>query len=46
MEISRKKTPGKTTTEMRRYQEGLLVAAKYKGMEGTSRGQEYREAKY
>jgi hypothetical protein len=37
----------KTTTEKGgQHQEGLLVAAEYKGKEGTSRGQEYLEAKY
>jgi hypothetical protein len=33
-----KKTSGKTTTVMgRQHQEGLLVAAEYKGKAGTSR---------
>jgi hypothetical protein len=46
MEISWKKTRGKTTTEMGRYQEGFLAAAKYERMEDTSIGQEYLEANY
>jgi hypothetical protein len=33
-------------TEMGIHQEGLLVAAGYKRMEETSRGQEYLEADY
>jgi hypothetical protein len=33
-----KKACGKTTTEVERHQEGLLVAAEYKRMEETSRG--------
>ena len=44
--ISWNKTCGKTTTEMGRHQEGLLVAAEYKRVEETSRGQEYLEANY
>ena len=46
MEISWKKTRGKTTTEMGRHQDGLLVATNYKRMEDTSSGQEYLEPNY
>ena len=46
MEISWKKTRGKTTTEMGRHQKGLLVAATYKRMEDTSSGQEYLGVNY
>jgi hypothetical protein len=35
--ILRKKTCGKTRTEMGRHQEGLIVAAECKGMEETNR---------
>jgi hypothetical protein len=44
--ISWKKTCGKTTTEMGRHQEGLIVAAKDKRMEESGRVQEYLEANY
>jgi hypothetical protein len=46
MEISWTKTRGKTTTEMGRHQEGLLVSANYKRVEDISSGQEYVEANY
>jgi len=46
MEISWKKTRGKPTTEMGRYQDGLLFTVKYKRKEDTSSGQEYLEANY
>ena len=44
--ISWNKTCGKTTTEMGRHQEGLLVAGEYKRVEESSRVQEYLEANY
>jgi hypothetical protein len=47
MEISWKNTCGKTMTEIgRQHQEGFLVAAKYKRIEETCRGQEYLEVNY